>query len=38
VRRAIAHDRTTPDLGGSLGTDEVGDWICRELRETAAVR
>jgi 3-isopropylmalate dehydrogenase len=34
VRRAIAERRTTPDLGGSLTTDDVGDWICDALRET----
>jgi 3-isopropylmalate dehydrogenase len=33
VRAAIAQGRTTPDLGGTLGTAEVGDWICRALRE-----
>ena len=34
VRRAIAERRTTPDLGGSLTTDQVGDWICEAIRET----
>ena len=33
VRRSIELRRTTPDLGGELGTEAVGDWICRELRE-----
>lgn len=33
VRRAVRGGHTTPDLGGELGTDEVGDWICRDLRE-----
>jgi 3-isopropylmalate dehydrogenase len=33
VERAIRLGRTTPDLGGAMGTEEVGDWICRELRE-----
>jgi 3-isopropylmalate dehydrogenase len=31
VERAIATQRTTPDLGGALTTDEVGDWICEQL-------
>ena len=31
VRDAIRQDKTTPDLGGSMGTREVGDWICRHL-------
>jgi 3-isopropylmalate dehydrogenase len=33
VRRSIRLGQTTPDLGGTLGTDAVGDWICRELGE-----
>src|SRR5690606_20973418 len=33
VRRAVSDGHTTPDLGGSLGTDEVGDRVCRNLRE-----
>ncbi len=31
VAEAIRRERTTPDLGGSLGTREVGDWICAHL-------
>ena len=31
VSSAIAHDETTPDLGGSLSTEEVGSAICRRL-------
>ncbi len=31
VRRAIHEGRTTPDLGGSLGSAEAGDAICRYL-------
>jgi 3-isopropylmalate dehydrogenase len=31
VRKAIEDDRTTPDLGGKLTTEEVGDWICQQL-------
>jgi 3-isopropylmalate dehydrogenase len=34
VRRAVRMKHTTPDLGGTLGTDAVGDWVCRDLRET----
>jgi len=31
VAAAIHEDKTTSDLGGSLGTREVGDWICAHL-------
>ncbi len=31
VALAIHQDKTTRDLGGSLGTREVGDWICAHL-------
>lgn len=31
VREAIREDKTTPDLGGTLGTREVGNWICARL-------
>ena len=31
VAEAIHQDKTTTDLGGSLGTREVGDWICAHL-------
>lgn len=34
VREAIRTDHTTPDLGGMLDTEAVGDWICQRLRET----
>jgi 3-isopropylmalate dehydrogenase len=33
VRRAIRGGHTTPDLGGTLETGAVGDWICRDVRE-----
>ena len=33
VQRAVRGGHTTPDLGGGLGTHEVGDWVCRDLRE-----
>jgi 3-isopropylmalate dehydrogenase len=31
VRRAIASKKCTPDVGGSLGTRAVGDWVVGEL-------
>jgi 3-isopropylmalate dehydrogenase len=31
VTEAIRKGETTPDLGGKLGTKEVGDWICSHL-------
>lgn len=31
VAEAIHQDKTTPDLGGTLGTREVGEWICARL-------
>jgi len=31
VEEAIRHGQTTPDLGGSLRTSQVGDWICGRL-------
>ena len=31
VRAAVAQGKTTPDLGGSLSTDAVGDWVCQQL-------
>jgi 3-isopropylmalate dehydrogenase len=31
VREAIREDKTTPDLGGTLGTRAVGDWIYARL-------
>jgi 3-isopropylmalate dehydrogenase len=31
VAQAIREGKTTPDLGGELGTREVGDWICARL-------
>jgi len=33
VRRAVAGGHTTPDLGGTLGTTEVGEWVCHDLRD-----
>ncbi|MFW6079610.1 MAG: 3-isopropylmalate dehydrogenase [Gemmatimonadota bacterium] len=33
VERAIREDRTTPDLGGALGTEAVGDWIADAVRD-----
>jgi 3-isopropylmalate dehydrogenase len=34
VRSAVLGGHTTPDLGGDLGTRAVGDWVCRQLRES----
>jgi 3-isopropylmalate dehydrogenase len=31
VERAVDQGRATPDIGGTLGTREVGDWIAREV-------
>ncbi len=31
VAEAVRQDQTTRDLGGQLGTREVGDWICARL-------
>ena len=33
VTTAIHLDKTTRDLGGTLGTKEVGDFICEEIRK-----
>jgi 3-isopropylmalate dehydrogenase len=35
VRDAVLQRRTTPELGGTLGTRAVGDWICDALRRDA---
>lgn len=32
VRDAVAANVTTPDLGGTLGTRAVGDWIVKRVR------
>jgi 3-isopropylmalate dehydrogenase len=32
VRRSIELRQTTPDLGGRLGTEAVGDWVSNELK------
>jgi len=37
VRDAIVQGQTTADLGGSLGTEAVGDWICDRMARGAAV-
>ncbi|HEX6309101.1 MAG TPA: 3-isopropylmalate dehydrogenase [Longimicrobiales bacterium] len=34
VQRAVRGGHTTEDLGGALATDAVGDWVCRDLRES----
>jgi 3-isopropylmalate dehydrogenase len=32
VEAAVVAGRTTPDVGGSLGTRDVGDWIARRVK------
>jgi len=34
IMRAIQTNNTTRDLGGKLGTKEVGDFICQEISKT----
>jgi 3-isopropylmalate dehydrogenase len=34
VRKAVQTRNTTPDLGGDLHTTAVGEWVCREIRES----
>ena len=31
VRGAIREGKTTPDLGGTLGTRELGDWLAERI-------
>ena len=31
VSAAVAQRKTTPDLGGTLTTEAVGDWVCQQL-------
>jgi 3-isopropylmalate dehydrogenase len=31
VRRSVELRQTTPDLGGTLGTEAVGDWVSQEV-------
>ena len=31
VKQAVEEEKTTPDLGGKLSTEAVGDWICQQL-------
>jgi 3-isopropylmalate dehydrogenase len=38
VEQAIREKRLTPDLGGTLGTEEVGSWICERIADTAGAR
>ncbi|MBI4549097.1 MAG: 3-isopropylmalate dehydrogenase [Ignavibacteriae bacterium] len=33
VKRAVRENKTTQDLGGTLGTKEAGDYICKVLSE-----
>ena len=34
VHRAVRGGHATADLGGELGTDAAGDWVCQNLRES----
>jgi 3-isopropylmalate dehydrogenase len=34
VEAAVREDRTTKDLGGRLGTSQVGDWIADRVRHS----
>jgi len=36
VEAAVAEGRTTTDIGGPLGTREVGDWIASHLHPSSA--
>jgi 3-isopropylmalate dehydrogenase len=36
VRSVVSQRHTTADLGGELGTEDVGDAVCREIRRLAA--
>jgi 3-isopropylmalate dehydrogenase len=38
VERAVRDGHATTDIGGTLGTREVGDWIAAELRTTNGER
>jgi 3-isopropylmalate dehydrogenase len=33
VEAAVAADQTTSDIGGSLGTTQVGDWVAGKIRD-----
>jgi 3-isopropylmalate dehydrogenase len=35
IRECLREDECTPDMGGSLGTRETGDAVCRRIREFA---
>jgi isocitrate/isopropylmalate dehydrogenase len=35
IREAVRHNECTQDLGGELGTREVGEAICRRIRTLA---
>lgn len=37
VRSSIAEGRTTPDLGGTMTTDEVGHWVAERVRAARSV-
>jgi 3-isopropylmalate dehydrogenase len=37
VERAVREGRTTADIGGTLGTREVGDWIAKQVGNHLAI-
>ncbi len=34
VEAAVKANQTTPDIGGTLGTKEVGDWVAGQIRKS----
>jgi isocitrate/isopropylmalate dehydrogenase len=34
VRAALAESKTPAELGGALGTREVGDWVANQITKT----
>jgi isocitrate/isopropylmalate dehydrogenase len=32
VEAAVHADQSTPDIGGKLGTSQVGDWVAAQVR------
>jgi len=35
VRAAVRENKTTSDLGGSLGTRQAGDWLANKVADGA---
>ena len=36
IRSAVREKKTTADLGGSLNTREVGDYLCAHIEKSGA--